>query len=87
MIAETATERVDPDVARFTELDTNCLALIAAMVELIEPSQNQTAHTREIAAYASRRFAYSEDPIADLETLHARGMIGLATNARLGIAR
>lgn len=86
IIAETDPDRADIEATRFIDLDTNLLGLVAAMVELIEPQQNPTAHTREIAAYASRRFGYSGDPISDLETLHERGMIGLASNTNASLA-
>lgn len=86
VLAAAGTEDLDPDVSRVLNTETNELALLASMIELIEPDQNPAAHTREIAAHAATRFSYAGDPIADLEALKTSGMIELASNAYASVA-
>ncbi|MBF4562861.1 ATP-binding protein [Microbacterium sp. VKM Ac-2870] len=86
ILAEADVNDLDPDVSRVVQTPTDQLALLASMIELMEPGQNQTASTREIAAYASRRFSFSGDPIAALEALEERGMVALASNRYASVA-
>lgn len=86
VLAAAGPEDLDPDVSRVLNTETNELALLASMIELIEPDQTPAAHTREIAAYAATRFSYTGDPIADLEALKNSGMIELASNAHVSVA-